>query len=64
MVHAGDSLMSDAADAHAHGIRSVWLNRTGRPAPTRGPVPTWTVPDLHGLADLVRSETRAPSGRI
>ncbi|GEL94493.1 HAD family hydrolase [Cellulomonas composti] len=60
VAHAGDSLTSDVTGANARGIRSVWVNRTGRPAPTRGPLPTWTVPDLAGLGDLLRGDVAAP----
>jgi 2-haloacid dehalogenase len=62
VVHVGDSLTSDVAGAHARGIRSVWVNRTGRELPPSGPPPTWTVPDLEGLASLVRGDLAAPAG--
>ena len=32
VLHVGDSLRSDVAGARAAGIRTVWINRHGRPA--------------------------------
>ncbi len=57
VVHVGDSLTSDVAGAHSLGIRSVWVDRTGRDAPSGDHAPTWTVRDLHPLRDLVRAQT-------
>jgi 2-haloacid dehalogenase len=38
VLHVGDSLTSDVAGAHAAGIRAVWVNRHGRPAPAGAPI--------------------------
>lgn len=56
VVHVGDSLTSDVTGANALGIRSVWVNRTERALPTGAPAPTWTVPDLRSLRDLLHVE--------
>ncbi|ABW10955.1 HAD-superfamily hydrolase, subfamily IA, variant 3 [Parafrankia sp. EAN1pec] len=33
VLHIGDSLTSDVAGAHALGIPTIWVNRSGRPRP-------------------------------
>lgn len=38
VLHVGDSLTCDVAGAHAAGIRAVWVNRLGRPAPPGAPI--------------------------
>jgi putative hydrolase of the HAD superfamily len=50
--HIGDSLATDVAGAHAAGIESVWLNRTGRPRAHRDPVPDREVESLDEVAGL------------
>ncbi len=46
-VHVGDDLDQDVAGARAAGIRAVWLDRTGSPAPPG-------VPRITSLAELGR----------
>jgi 2-haloalkanoic acid dehalogenase type II len=54
VVHVGDSFRSDVLGASRLGIRSVWVNRSGRAAPDPA-LPTWTVERLviPGLAQHV-----------
>lgn len=52
--HVGDSLSTDVAGAIAAGIKSVWLNRTGRSRGPSDPVPTYEVGTLRDLGKLVR----------
>ncbi|MFC7277852.1 HAD family hydrolase [Paractinoplanes rhizophilus] len=49
VMHVGDSLRADVAGANAAGIRSVWVNRHGRPA-ADGAAATHVVADLSELA--------------
>jgi 2-haloalkanoic acid dehalogenase type II len=48
VLHVGDSLSCDVAGAHAAGIRAVWVNRLGRPAPPDAPI-TYEISDLRGV---------------
>ncbi|MEV0458340.1 HAD family hydrolase [Catellatospora methionotrophica] len=52
VVYVGDSYAHDVAGAAAAGLRTVWLNRSGAPAP--GPVrPDVMITDLAQLPDAV-----------
>lgn len=48
VVHVGDSWSHDVVGARAAGLRTVWLNRSGRPRPA-GPAPD---AEIRSLADL------------
>ncbi len=50
-VYIGDNPDADVGGARAAGIRSVWVNRAGRPWPG-GPRPDYEVADLRGLLPL------------
>jgi 2-haloacid dehalogenase len=50
----------DAAGAQSFGYPTVWVNRFDQPREELGVVPSWTVPDLNGLLDVV---LRSPSSR-
>ncbi len=52
-VFVGDSAEHDMAGAHAAGIRSIWVNRTGRPWSTGAPSPDYEIPDLRSLLPLL-----------
>jgi 2-haloacid dehalogenase len=52
VLHIGDSLSCDVAGAQAAGIRAVWLNRLGRPAPADAPI-SHEVADLRGVGPLL-----------
>ncbi len=43
----------DATGGMAFGYRVAWCNRLGNPAETFGPPPTWTIPSLAALPDLL-----------
>jgi len=49
-VHVAQSHFHDIVPAHDLGIRSIWVNRRGERAQ---PAPTWELPDLRGLADML-----------
>jgi len=49
VVHVGDSWEADVLGARAAGVPAIWLNRTGRPAPTD----CRQIPDLRALLPLV-----------
>lgn len=49
--HVGHSLSTDIAGAAAAGLRSVWVNRSGRDRDPNGPLPTLEVTSLDGLVD-------------
>jgi HAD superfamily hydrolase (TIGR01549 family) len=51
--HVGDSLSTDIAGAIAAGIKSVWLNRAGRKRGPSDPAPTYEVPTLRGLDEML-----------
>jgi len=51
----GDTLEVDIAAAHAAGMRSVWLNREGGPAPPGAPEPDWVARGLVEIAEMVES---------
>ncbi|HUU21314.1 MAG TPA: HAD-IA family hydrolase [Phycisphaerae bacterium] len=53
VLHVGDSLGSDVRGARAAGIRVLWVNRKGRPAPAGGAAPTYTSPELTGLLQVL-----------
>ncbi|RBY76203.1 hydrolase [Blastococcus sp. TF02-09] len=53
VLHVGDSLTADVAGAEALGIRSAWINRSGRPLPA-GPAPTHTAHDLTELLSILQ----------
>ncbi|MEV4481149.1 HAD family hydrolase [Micromonospora coxensis] len=53
VLHVGDSLRTDVAGAQAAGIRAVWVNRHGRPAPVDAPI-SHEITDLTGLAAIIR----------
>ncbi|SCG58029.1 HAD family hydrolase [Micromonospora coxensis] len=53
VLHVGDSLRTDVQGAHAAGIRAVWINRHGRPAPAGAPV-SHEITDLTGLTAIIR----------
>ena len=50
-VHVGASVFHDIQPAGALGLRTVWINRLGEPAPARPP--TRELPDLTGLPDAL-----------
>lgn len=37
LIHVGDDPVTDVAGAARHGLRAVWLNRTGAPWPVEVP---------------------------
>jgi 2-haloacid dehalogenase len=43
----------DATGGTVFGYRVAWCNRLGVPAETFGPAPTWTIPSLAALPDLL-----------
>ena len=45
----------DATGGAVFVLRVAWCNRVGAPAETYGPPPTWTIPDLNALADVIAS---------
>ena len=49
----GDSLARDVAGAASVGVKSVWVNRTGRKRADGFPVPDLEVTDLAGLPELL-----------
>jgi putative hydrolase of the HAD superfamily len=51
-VHVGDDPAIDVAGAQAFGMRAVWLNRLGAPAPD-GIEPDAEVRSLHGFRAVV-----------
>lgn len=55
-VYVGDSPEFDVAGAHAAGIRSVWLSRTGQRWSHDGPAPDHTLTNLASLAELLESD--------
>ncbi len=52
-IVVGDSPEFDIAGARAAGIRSIWINRTGRPWPSNLPPPAYEVPSLSALRHLL-----------
>ncbi|MCC6790996.1 MAG: HAD family hydrolase [Thermomicrobiales bacterium] len=57
-LFVGDSPEFDVAGAHASGLRSVWVNRTGQPWSHDGPAPDHEVTDLTSLTPLLHEENR------
>ena len=57
-VFVGDSVEHDMAGARAAGIRSIWVNRTGRPWPVAEPAPDYEVSTLGALLPLLGAERR------
>ncbi len=53
IVHVGDSLTHDVAPAAAMGLRTVWINRDGRPRPAGVPPPDATITSLLELPALL-----------
>lgn len=53
VLHVGDSLTADIAGAAALGIKSAWINRSGRPLPA-GPTPTHTANELTDLLPMLQ----------
>lgn len=52
VLHVGDSVDADLRGAYAMGIRTVWVNRRGLPAP--GDVPfAYEIADLSGLPAIL-----------
>ncbi len=63
-VFIGDSVEHDMAGARAAGIRSVWVNRTGRPWPAMEPPPDFQIAALSDLPRLLGGTSSAtPGGR-
>lgn len=56
-LFVGDSAEFDIAGAYGAGIRSVWVNRTGRPWDHRNFAPDHEVQTLTELQRLLREET-------
>jgi HAD superfamily hydrolase (TIGR01662 family) len=52
----GDRLESDTAGARAAGMRCVWMNRAGAPAPADAPRADWAAKSLFEVAEILRSE--------
>ncbi|HUG62529.1 MAG TPA: HAD family hydrolase, partial [Methylomirabilota bacterium] len=48
--YVGDQLFDDVLGADQVGLTTVWINRTGSPAPAGGPDPKATISDLRELA--------------
>jgi putative hydrolase of the HAD superfamily len=61
-VHVGDSIPSDVIGAQEFGLRAVWLNRRGHPAP-EGVTPDAEMFTLVGLADVVERLLSSPEPR-
>ncbi|WP_018500870.1 HAD family hydrolase [Parafrankia discariae] len=57
VLHIGDSLTSDVAGAHALGIPTIWVNRSGRPRPA-DLTSIAEVADLTGALPLLRRARR------
>ena len=53
VLHVGDSLTADVAGAAALGIKSAWVNRSGRPL-AAGPPPIHTVNKLTELLPMLQ----------
>ena len=52
-VHVGDSYRFDVEGAGRAGLRSVWLNREGKPAPESEIVPALTLDGLEGAHSAI-----------
>lgn len=55
VLHVGDSLSADVAGAEPLGIKSAWINRSGRSLPA-GPTPTYTANMLTGLLPMLQGD--------
>jgi 2-haloalkanoic acid dehalogenase type II len=55
VLHVGDSDVDDVQGAKAAGLRAAWVNREGRPRRSGVPPPDFEIPDLRGLAALLRA---------
>ncbi len=53
VIMVGDSLIADIAGAKNSGIRSVWVNRTGKTINDGLPTPDWEIQNLNELLNLV-----------
>jgi 2-haloalkanoic acid dehalogenase type II len=53
IVHVGDSLTNDVEPAAAAGLRTVWINRNGRPLPRDATRPDATITSLLELPALL-----------
>ena len=51
-LHAAQSNFHDIVPVNAFGIDTAWVNRHGE-QPLPGGTPTYEVPDLKGLAELL-----------
>jgi 2-haloalkanoic acid dehalogenase type II len=51
VLHVGDSLISDVYGANQVGIKSVWLNRNGKPIPAQSK-PTYVIENLNEVLSL------------
>lgn len=51
----GDTLNVDIAGANAAGMRSVWINPTGEPAPPDAARPDWVAPSIGEVPAIVQS---------
>jgi 2-haloacid dehalogenase len=52
-VMIGDSLSADVEGARNAGLKSIWINRTGKEIPPGKPRPDFTLPDLKGLPEIL-----------
>lgn len=56
LIHVGDDPLTDVAGAAQHGLRAVWLNRSGAPWPEQAP---WVAHDeIRSLDELPEVLTR------
>lgn len=52
ILHVGDDPRMDIVGAREAGLRTAWINRSGKPWPTSlGPAPDLDLPDMTALAD-------------
>lgn len=58
VVHVGDSWAHDIVGAHQAGLRTVWLNRSGRPRPA-GPAPDAEIRSLTDLPAVLHTSVPA-----
>ena len=55
-LHVGDSLLADVRGAQAVGIDMAWINRTNRRLPDTYAAPTFILPDLTALLNLLNDK--------